>query len=105
MARNHQNTWQEKKYSFRAAAALTLGGISAVMFAFLAVLSAALKGETGMWAGALGTSAMLCAFVGILLGLGSFRDLLNSYAMSKAGTIISGIMGAVWFLVFCAGIM
>ena len=103
--RKDRYSWRDKKYSFRAVAALTLGGISTVVFAFLAVLSTALNGGVGMPAGALGTSAMLCAFAGVLLGLGSFRELLSSYAMSKAGTIISGIMGAVWFLVFCAGMM
>ena len=101
----NQDSWRVRRYSFRARAALTLGCISTAVFAFLAVVNMALKGEAGMWSGALGTSAMLAAFVGVFLGLGSFRDRVSSYSMSKAGTIISGIMGAVWFLVFCAGLM
>ncbi len=102
---NEKNFYREKRYSLRAVSAMVLGCLSAVLFAALAAAGAALKGETGMWAGAIGTSAFICAVTGVVLGLGSFRDRCRSYNMSKAGTIISGILTAVWFLVFCAGIM
>jgi hypothetical protein len=37
-------------------------------------------------------------------GLGSFRERSQSYSMSKAGTLLGGLMVAVWFLVFCIGL-
>ena len=102
---NEKNFYREKRYSLRAVSAMVLGCLSALLFVVLAAVGTALKGEAGMWAGALGTSAFICAVTGVILGLGSFRDRCRSYNMSKAGAIISGIVTAVWFLVFCAGIM
>ena len=104
-AGNDRVFYRESRYSFRAVSAMVLGCLSALLFAALAAVSAALGGETGMWAGAVGTSALIGAAAGVILGLGSFRDRQRSYTLCKAGTIISGIMAAVWFLVFCAGVM
>ena len=105
MAGNDRMIFKENRYSFRALSAMVLGCLSALLFVAMAAVSAALGGKTGMWAGALGTSALAAAAAGVILGLGSFRDRQRSFALCKAGTIISGIMTAAWFLVFCAGVM
>ena len=51
-----------------------------------------------------GFTGFIAAFYGMTAGLGSFRERSQSYAMSKAGTLLGGLMVAVWFIVFCIGL-
>ena len=38
------------------------------------------------------------------MGLRSFRDRCRSYIFCKIGTLLCGLMVAVWFLIFCVGL-
>ena len=98
-------SYQETNHSGRGIAATVLGAVSLLLFVVLTGISAMRGGSGGPWVGSFGAAAFLIAFYGMVMGLRSFRDRCRSYNMSKAGTIISGIVTAVWFLVFCAGIM
>ena len=81
-----------------------LGSVSIILFLGLLTACAALKGQAGLWAGAVGVSGMLTAFFGVVIGLQSFHDRQRSYGFSKTGTIIGGIMVAVWFILYCSGL-
>lgn len=96
--------YREEKYSRRALRACILGGISLLIFLIEAGISLALEGTVGAVAGAFGISAFLLSFAGMVLGLKSFHDLCRSFLLCKVGTLLCGIMVAIWFLVFCAGI-
>ena len=101
-----------RKYSYKlqtrasgkGVVSTVLAGISIVLFLGLLTACAALKGQAGPWAGAVGFSGMLIAFAGVVEGLQSFRDRQRSYGFSKAGSIMNGIMVAVWFILFCSGL-
>lgn len=101
-----------KKYSYklerrtgrRGLMSTALAGASIILLLGLLTACAALKGSAGPWVGAMGFSGMLVALAGVVIGLRSFRDRQRSYGFSKAGTIISGIMFAVWFILFCRGL-
>ena len=83
---------------------VVLSGITIILFLGLLTACTALKGKAGLWAGAVGFSGMMAALAGVITGLRSFRDRQPSYGFSKTGTIINGIMVAVWFILFCRGL-
>ena len=97
-------SYKETRYSARGIASTVLGGVSAVLFAILCALSASMGGNIGEWAGALGFTAFAAAFVGMMLGLKSFADPCRSFLFCKLGTVLCGLMVAVWFLLFCVGL-
>ena len=83
---------------------VVLSGITIILFLGLLTACTVLKGQAGLWAGAVGFSGMMAALAGVIIGLRSFRDRQPSYGFSKTGTIINGIMVAVWFILFCRGL-
>ena len=95
---------REYRHSPDGIVASVLGGISALTFLVLSIVCMRLSGEAGMWAGSVGITAFFLAFVGMLRGLGSFKDPCTSYLFSKLGTLLSGVMVAVWFLTYCVGL-
>lgn len=103
MAKKYSYKFKERR-SGRGVTSTVLSAVSIALFLGLLTACAALHGQAGAWAGAVGFSGMLVALFGVVVGLLSFHDRVRSYAFSKAGTIISGIMVAVWFLLFCRGI-
>lgn len=94
----------EKRTGGRGLLSTVMAGASIILLLALLTACAALKGSAGPWAGALGFSGMLVALGGVIIGLQSFHDRQRSYGFSKAGTIMNGIMFAVWFILFCRGL-
>lgn len=94
----------EKRHGGRGVLSTVLASVSILLLLALLTACAALKGNAGPWAGGVGFSGMLIAFSGVVTGLQSFRDRQQSYGFSKTGTIISGIMVAVYFILFCRGL-
>ena len=93
----------ESAFSPRAKAALILGILSGVVFGILTYVTA--SGHDSPWVvGTFGVTAFFMAFIGMIEGLESFKDMCRSYSMSKWGTLLSGFMVAVWFLTFCVGL-
>ena len=84
--------------------ATILGSVSVLVFIVLAVLCMHFHGEAGMWAGSIGITAFVLAFIGMVRGLRSFQDHCSTYRLSKIGTLMSGVMVAVWFLTYCVGL-
>lgn len=95
--------YHESPYSVRGAAALAVGLVSLAVFLVLSAMSMTHGGNTGMTEGAIGLTAFIAAFVGMLEGLSSFNELCASYTFSKVGTVLCGVMVAAWFLIFCVG--
>ena len=98
-----------KAYTYKRAGrkgvvSVVLSGITIILFLGLLTACTALKGQAGLWAGAVGFSGMMAALAGVIIGLRSFRDRQPSYGFSKTGTIINGMMVAVWFILFCRGL-
>lgn len=94
--------YKDKKYSRRGLASLVLALLSLLLLVILTALAQA--GIRSSVTGAVGFTAMMMALVGVVEGLISFSDgFVRSYAVSKAGTILSGLIFALWFLIFCIG--
>lgn len=94
----------EKRTGSRGLLSTVLAACSLALLLALLTACAALDGQAGRWAGALGFTGMMAALAGVVAGLQSFRDRQRSYGLSKAGTIMSGVLVAVWFLLFCRGL-
>jgi len=104
MAENRKYSYKlEKRAGGRGLLSTVLAAVSIILFLALLTACAALKGKAGPWAGAVGLSGMLIAFSGVVTGLQSFHDRQRSYGFSKVGTIMNGILVAVWFILFCSG--
>ncbi len=97
-------SYRETNHSGGGIAATVMGGVSLLLFVILTVVSAAGGGEGSRLMGAVGFTAFVIAFYGMVTGLGSFRDQCRSYIFCKVGTLLCGFMVAVWFLVFCVGL-
>ncbi len=97
-------SFKEYHHSPDGIRASVLGGISALVFVILSILCMHMEGQAGMWAGSIGFTAFFLSFVGMVRGLHSFQDPCRSYRLSRIGTLLSGIMVAVWFLTFCVGL-
>ena len=95
---------KEYNHSPDGVLATVLGGISVLIFLILSIVCMQMKGKAGMWTGSFGITAFFLAFVGMVHGLRSFQDHCRSYRLSKIGTLMSGIMVAVWFLTYCVGL-
>ena len=107
MAKKRQSytyVYEETNHSGRGIFAAVLGGISLLVFIILTGICAVLQGRGGAWAGSIGFTAFVAAFVGMVYGLKSFHDQCKSYIFCKIGTLLCGFMVAVWFLIFCVGL-
>ncbi len=78
--------------------------ISALLFLTLTLVCTMTGGNAGTWTGTLGFAGFLFAFYGMVTGLDSFKKRILSYTLSKVGTLLGGLMVAVWFIIFCAGL-
>ena len=100
-----------KKYRFedrsrygRGILSTVAGSVSLILFLSTAFICMVMAGKAPLWAGALGFSGFVMGFYGMVIGLESFRDRNQSYALSKTGTLLGGFMVAVWFIVYCVGL-
>ena len=106
MAKNSGNTYiyAEAHYSRRGVTSLVLALLSLLLMAVMTVIGMEMGEQTPLWTGAVGITAFVMAFVGMVMGLKSFNDRARSFLPSKVGTVMCGIMVAAWFLIFCVGI-
>lgn len=102
--KRQEYAFEESRHSGRGILAVILGGISMLAFVILVSICALLGGQGGAWTGSIGFSAFVAAFCGMVFGLKSFHDQCRSYIFCKVGTLLSGFMVAVWFLIFCVGL-
>ena len=96
--------YQESKHSRRGIMATLLGSFSLFILLVLVWISIISRNGAGIISGAVGFAAFTMAFIGLIRGLGSFRDSCRSYFFSKLGTLLCGFLVASWFLVYCVGI-
>ena len=96
--------YKEITHSPKGIAAFVVGIVSLIVFIALSFMSMMQGGQISLSAGAVGLSAFIAAFVGMVEGLLSFNELCTYYTFSKAGTLLCGALVAVWFLIICVGL-
>lgn len=96
--------FRETRYSGKGIASTVLGALSLVFFVVLTALTVTGTVKSAPWIGALGLTAFAASLVGVVLGLKSFSDPCRSFLFCKLGTVLCGLLVAVWFLIFCVGL-
>ena len=96
-------SYKETRFAPGGLTALALGFLSMALLIALTLISMASEGQAGRWVGAVGFTAFVVAFLGMMEGLRSFQQHCHSYLISKIGTLYCAFMVAGWFLLFCLG--
>ncbi|MDD6065854.1 MAG: DUF6142 family protein [Firmicutes bacterium] len=104
MAKRRMYSFAEEKHSGKGIASTVLGVLSMIVFGVLAWLAYYMDGQGGIYLGSIGFAGMVLAVCGVVLGLTSFNEDNVRYLFSKIGSILNGIMLAMWVFVILLGI-
>ena len=104
MAKRKMYSFAEEKHSRRGILSTVLGVFSFVVFAALAWLSYYLGGQAGPYAGSIGFTGLAFTVCGAVLGLMSFGEDNVRHVFSRVGSVLNGIMLALWVFVIILGI-
>ena len=95
---------KQMKCKFVAHVSTILGTLSLVIFAVLAWLAYYLDGQGGVYLGSIGLLGMVFAVSSVVFGLMGFGENNVRYLFPKIGSILGGIMVALWVFVVLIGI-
>jgi len=104
MAKKRMYSFAEKKHSKKGITSVILGGVSFLIFCALVYISFSMGGNGGIYISFIGLAAIVLAIVGLIFGLLSFRERDVFYFYSKMGSILNGVVLAVWIFIILIGI-
>lgn len=104
MAKRRMYSFAEEKHSRKGIASTVLGILSLIIFGVLAWLAYYLDGQGGIYLGSIGFTGIIITLCGVVFGLMSFGEDNVRYLFSKIGSILNGIMVALWVFVILLGI-
>lgn len=104
MAKRRMYSFEEEKHSGKGITSTVLGILSMLIFGVLAWLAYYLDGQGGVWLGSIGFTGIVFTVCGVILGLMSFREDNVRYLFCKIGSVLNGIMFAMWVFVLLLGI-
>lgn len=103
MARKMMYSFEEKKNPTDGIVSSIMGLISLILLIAAIYSSYYMRGNAGIYAGALGISGILFAFVGFIIGVKSFARKNIKYKYPKIGSILCGVVFVVWLGVILGG--
>lgn len=104
MAKRTMYSFMEKQHSKKGKLSTLVAAISYVLFFIMVLISYITKGQAGLYAGAVGLSAMLLSIYGFVLGLRSFQETNCLHRYSKVGSILNGLALVGWLSLLLIGI-
>lgn len=104
MAKKRMYSFAKEKHSGKGITSTVLGILSLLIFGVLAWLAYYLDGQGGAYLGSIGFTGLVFTVCGVVLGLLSFGEDNVRYFFSKVGSILNGIMLALWVFVVLLGI-
>lgn len=104
MAKKMMYSFAEKKNSVNGIISTIMGGISTVLLLAAIYSSYYMRGNAGIYAGAMGLSGMLFSFAGFILGIISFKEKNIKYKYTKMGSIMCGVVFAIWLAILLTGV-
>lgn len=103
MARKMMYSFEEKKNPTDGIVSTIMGSISLILLIAAVYSSYYMRGKAGIYAGALGLSGIIFAFVGFIIGVKSFARRNIKYKYPKIGSILCGIVFVIWLGVTFGG--
>ena len=103
MAKKMMYSFEEKKNPTDGIVSTIMGSISLILLIAAVYSSYYMRGNAGIYAGAMGISGILFAFVGFIIGVKSFSGKNIRYKYPKIGSIMCGIVFVVWLWVVLGG--
>ncbi len=97
-------SFAKEKHSGKGILSTILGTLSLVIFAVLAWLAYYLDGQGSVYLGSIGLLGMVFAVSSVVFGLMGFGENNVRYLFPKIGSILGGIMVALWVFVVLIGI-
>lgn len=104
MAKKMMYSFEEKKDPVDGKVSAVMGILSLILLIAAVYSSYYMRGDAGMYAGAMGLSGIIFAFVGFLIGVKSFSGKNIRYKYPKIGSILCGILFVVWLGVIIGGV-
>lgn len=104
MAKKVLYSFTDKKHTRNGILSSILAGVSLLIFLILAVISFLMRGAAGTYVGALGLSAMVLSFTGLVIGLKSFAEKDKLYFYSKLGSVSCGVITIGWLALVLIGL-
>ncbi len=104
MAKKMMYSFTEKKHSVNGIISTIMGGISLVFLLAMVYASYYMRGDAGIYAGAFGASGLIFAFAGFVVGIISFSEKNIKYKYPKLGSVLCGILFAIWLGLYLIGI-
>ncbi len=103
MAKKTMYSFEEKVHPTDGIVSVIMGSISLVLLIAAVYSSYYMRGDAGIYAGALGLSGILFALVGFIIGVKSFSGKNIKYKYPKIGSIMCGIIFVIWLGVALGG--
>jgi len=98
MAKKRMYSFAKEKHSGKGILSTILGTLSLVILAYY------LDGQGGVYLGSIGLLGMVFAVSSVVFGLMGFGENNVRYLFPKIGSILGGIMVALWVFVVLIGI-
>lgn len=96
--------YKETTVSAKAVISIVYGVLSLFLLSALTPLTVSGMMQNTYLIGALGITAFVMAFIGMLEGMASFKDDCKTYVPGRIGTILCAVLVAGWFLILCWGV-
>lgn len=103
MAKKMMYSFEEKKNSTNGIVSTIMGVVSLVLLVAAVYSSYYMRGEAGLYAGAMGLSGILFSFSGFIVGIISFSEKNIKYKYPKIGSLLCGIIFVIWLALFLGG--
>ena len=104
MAKKMMYSFEEKKDPADGIVSTIMGIISLVLLIAAVYSSYYMRGNAGIYAGVMGISGILFAFVGFIIGVKSLSGKNIRCKYPKIGSIMCGIVFVVWLWVVLGGV-
>lgn len=104
MAKRKTYTFSEDRQAMGGITSMVLGIPALVLLLLLGWLAWYLRGNGGLYLGSIGFASIVMSLSGMIVGLISFRDRHVRHTFSKAGSILNGVVLAVWIFIILVGL-
>lgn len=104
MAKRYKYTVTRKKEAAGGVLSLVLALVSCLLLMMSTVIAAVQNGNAAIWLGGAGLISLGLSVYGFIVGLGNLKDKELGHRWGTIGSLLCGILAAVWLGVFLTGV-